>query len=333
MYGTLLEALAAEIETGTIVRTVLAGHENDSGPSALGLRLLGSLHRLVLSGRAPELEPYYPSVGGSWDEAAGPAAVLAHLEANVEQVREWLGRPPQTNEVGRSAALMGALLHLPDELRLPVQLHEIGSSGGLNLLLDGFRFVDEGGAGHGPVPSPVVIAPAWSGDSSIRPWPAFTVRERRGCDILPVPSATPEGGLRLMSYVWPDQPIRLERLRGALSLAAATPPDVQQCGAADFIEGIDLAAGRLTVIWHSVMWQYLDAAEQQRASDAIADLGARATARAPLAHIRLEPARRTPEGPHEFLVQVTTWPGGQHRVLGTAHPHGAPITWDTPTDA
>ena len=55
MYADLLAVLADDYETGGPTRELLAGHEADAGPSALGLRLLGSVHRLVLERRAEEL--------------------------------------------------------------------------------------------------------------------------------------------------------------------------------------------------------------------------------------------------------------------------------------
>ena len=306
---------------------MLAGHEDDSGPSALGLRLLGSVHRLVLERRAGALAAYYPSVGGTWDPEDGGQAVLDLLEREPEAVREWLDRPPQTNEVGRGAALLGGLLHLDDGLRLPLRLHEIGASGGLNLLADRFAHVDEHGQVHGGQGSPVRLDPAWRG-GSLRPWPGLEVREREGCDLLPVDVRTTDGRLTLTAYVWPDQRARHERLRGALALAQQTPPTVRRAGAGDFVDGIELEDGTTTVLWHSVMWQYLPAEEQQRVDRGIAALGARGTAEAPFAHLFLEPTRREDHRHHEFLVVLTTWPHGVRRVLGVAAAHGVPVTWD-----
>src|ERR1700712_243925 len=131
MYAGLLDRLAGDTEAGGPTARVLAGHEDDPGPSAVALRLAGSVHRLVLQRRAGALAAFYPSVGGTWEPEQGTEAVLGLLEREREAVREWLDRPPQTNEVGRSAALMGGLLHLDESERLPVRLFEIGSSGGL----------------------------------------------------------------------------------------------------------------------------------------------------------------------------------------------------------
>src|ERR1700712_1946607 len=100
MYAGLLGRLVVDLEEGGPTRDVLVGHEDDPGPSALALRLLGSVHRLVLERRAGALAAYYPSVGGTWDDAAGSAAFVQLLEDQREAVREWLDRPPQTNEVG-----------------------------------------------------------------------------------------------------------------------------------------------------------------------------------------------------------------------------------------
>jgi len=109
MYESLLGRIAEDIDEGGVCSAVLAGHEHDFGPSALALRLAGSVHRLVLRNEAPELARYYPSVGGAWEAAAGWLAFEAVLRTRAEDVWRWLDHPPQTNEVGRAAALMGGL--------------------------------------------------------------------------------------------------------------------------------------------------------------------------------------------------------------------------------
>jgi hypothetical protein len=160
------------------------------------------------------------------------------------------------------------------------------------------------------------------------PWPDLEVEESAGCDLDPLDASTTEGRLALTAYVWPDQRNRLERLRGALELARASPPDVRRQGAADFLEGLDVRDGTTTVVWHSVMWQYLPTDEQERAAGLIEVLGERATPGARLVHLFLEPTRRDAARNHEFLVVMTTWPGGERRILGRAAPHGVPVTWE-----
>ena len=257
MYADLLDRLADDIEAGGPTAEILRGHEDDPGPSALALRLLGSVHRLVLERRTGALAAFYPSVGGTWEPNEGTAAFLALLDSEPDTVREWLDRPPQTNEVGRAAALVGGLLHLPTWAGESVRVFEIGSSGGLNLLADRFEYVDDSGQRFGRRRSPVRLEPAWSAAPLSRR-SGLRFDRSIGCDTWPADVSTTEGRLTLTAYVWPDQAQRLERLRGALAIAQEHPPVVRRLGAADFVERIALSDAATTVLWHSVMWQYLD---------------------------------------------------------------------------
>ncbi|MGZ5418611.1 MAG: DUF2332 domain-containing protein [Nocardioides sp.] len=327
MYAALLGRLADDIEQRrgqSVASQLLAGHEDDPGPSALALRLLGSVHRLVLERRAPELALFYPSVGGTWDLDGGWAAFERLLASSPDDVREWLDRPPQTNEVGRAGALMGGLLSLGH--RLPVRLFEIGSSGGLNLLADRFGYVDSSGTPFGDSAAVVRLDGAWQG-RPLRPWPDLEIVERVGSDVMPVDVATTEGRLTLTAYVWPDQTVRHERLRGALALAEQTPVEVRRQDAVSFAEAIELREGTTTVLWHSVMWQYLTAEDQAAVTARVEALGAAATDDAPFAHLFLEPTRRTPDSPHDFLVVLTEWPSGERGILGDSAGHGIPTVW------
>ena len=254
MYGELLERLADDLDAGGPTVAVLRGHEHDPGPSGLALRLVGSLHRMVLEGRAPELAAYYPTAGGVWS-SAGCDAVVAFLAGRGEEVRPLLDQAPQTNEVGRAAALAGGLLRLTARWPLPVRLWEIGASGGLNLQADRFRFSGEAGTWGDPA-SPVALEQAWTGV----PLPVaadLRVVERGGCDVSPVDVTTEDGRLTLTAYVWPDMTSRHERLAGAIALARSSPVTVERLDAATYVDRLALVRGHLTVLWHSVMWQYV----------------------------------------------------------------------------
>ena len=228
LYATLLTRLADDVLAGGPGAAVLAGHEGDPGPSALALRLMGGVHRLVLERKAAELALYYPSVGGRADAEAAWPVLRSVLEEHRDELRSGLGQPPQTNEVGRSSALIGGLLHIAARAHgadRPVRLFELGASAGLNLRADLFR-VDLGdGRGVGPADSTVVLTDPWHGP--LPPLgPAIEVVERAGCDVSPLDPTTTAGRLRLTSYLWPDQLDRLARLRGALELAAQLPATV-----------------------------------------------------------------------------------------------------------
>ncbi len=327
MYEELLNRLADDMDAGGVTAEVLTGHEDDRGPSGLALRLAGTVHRLVLDRRAGELARCYPSVGGTWDLDTAWPLLERLLRERTDEVRSGLGLAPQTNEIGRASALMGGLLRIGETCRLPVRLMEMGSSGGLNLNADRFAYEVDGQVVQGPPDSPVRLADCWKG-RPVEPWPDLAVVERVGSDLAPVDVSSLEGRARLTSYVWPDQRARLERLRSAFEIAAEHPVEVRAADAVSFVREIELREGAMTVLWHSVMWQYLTADDQSAASDRVEELGAAATGESPFAHLAAEPARRTPKSDHEFLVVLRLWPGGERRVIGTTVGHGLPTTWE-----
>lgn len=183
------------------------------------------------------------------------------------------------------------------------------------------------GSGVGPPGSAVQLRDAWQG--RLPPTSALVeVVGRSGCDTAPLDPRTTEGRLHLTSYVWPDQTVRLERLRAALALAADLPFLVRRTTAATFLADLDLAPGATTVLWHSVMWQYLSGDEQRSVRRRIDELGARAGDTSGFAHLALEPRRPAPGVDHVFQVRLRVWPGGDEQVLGIAEPHGIPTTWE-----
>jgi hypothetical protein len=325
MYGDMLDRMAADVEAGGVFAAILAGHDDDAGRLALPLRLLGGLHRLALDGRAPGLRRWYPSTGGQWDaQAAWPDITLA-ASNHTGELRAALDQPPQTNEVGRSAALIGGLLILDRQFGLPVRLFEIGCSAGLNLRADYYRYRYPGGQ-WGPADSPVTIDDAWRGQ--LPPAADLRIVARHGYDIAPLDATSREGELTLLSYVWPDQPDRLDRLRGAIAIARQVAAPLQLRHAVDAVDGLSLTPGALTVLWHSITWQYLSADEQAAVLAGIDELAAKARAESPFAHLMLEPHRRSPDSPVEFVIRARCWPEGDDTVLGTCSPHGPPVNWE-----
>ena len=230
----------------------------------------------------------------------------------------------QTNEVGRAAALFGALALLGG----PVRLLEIGSSAGLILRSDRFAYDVADGTVLGDPGSPVRLVRPWQGEQP--PYDAgVRVVERRGCDPSPIDPSTTDGRLTLTSYVWGDQVARLERLRGALAVAALVPVVVERAGALDFLtrQLAELPGGTTTVVWHSVVWQYVASAERKAVDALLAAFGARATEDAPLARVSLEP-EQVAAGDFVFRVHVQRWPSGERVHVADALGHGPPVHWN-----
>ncbi|MFK0194733.1 DUF2332 domain-containing protein [Kitasatospora sp. NPDC090308] len=354
LSAALLHRAAGDLAAGGPCAEAIAGHEDAPGPNAIALRLLGAVHALVLSGRAPDLAAHYPDAGGHFDPADPDApwpAFRAAVAAHLPFVREWLTRPPQTNEVGRSNLLLTGLAWAQQQLAdaaastattspfpLPVRLYELGSSAGLNLLAEQFRCVSEGFS-YGPPDSPVVLADAWRGEPPawLRDAPLQRVTERRGCDPTPIDPRSADGALALRSYLWADQLPRAQRLNGALALAARTPAPVEAVGAAVFLRGLETAPGALTVVWHSVMRQYVPVDEWRSVEGELARLAAASTPSAPFLHLAFEPRRVG--GGHRFLLtaRLSSGPGSGSgsaitTTLAESVPHGLPAWTPAPDD-
>ena len=206
------------------------------------VRLLGGLHYLVLSGRSP---------GWAWDD----------VRETLRRERDWLTRftaeqSVQTNEVRRCWALLPAFLSLAER---PLDLLELGSSGGLNLVWDRYRYRYAAGI-WGPSSSPLELTGEERGAV-----PAsllgrrVEIARRRGIELDPVDISS-EDGVRLLScFVWADQPERLERLSTAVEIARAEPPELLRGDYVELLPSVlaDRIPGTLAVVFQTASTVYL----------------------------------------------------------------------------
>ena len=292
---------------------------------ALPLRIAGGLHALYLSDAQPELGGIYR--GEAVDDVALVREAVAAHEAPL---MAWLAGPPQTNEAGRSSNFIAAMLWLADH-GLPGRFEclEIGSSAGINLMIDRYAY-DLGGVRVGPDKPVMTFKPEWRGAPP--PQQAIEIVGLKGCDVAPVDLTDPRQALRLKAYIWPEHAVRFERMEAAVAAATARAPDLVKMTAAEFVETELLRpqdAGTTRVLMHSIVWQYVPKDQQARVTAAMEAAGARASAERPLAWVALEANRETHR--HEMVVRY--WPGGEAAVqLAEAHPHGAWIKWSGAVD-
>lgn len=293
---------------------------------ALPLRVAGGLHALHLSGAAPRLAPLYH------DETADDVCIIADVMAQHQAaLLPWLDSPPQTNEAGRSANFIAAMLWLAEQ-GLPPRFTclEIGSSAGINLMLDRYAY-DLGGVEAGPDDAVMRFAPQWRGAPP--PAKAITIASAKGCDVAPLDLTDPADALRLRAYIWPEHIIRFERMDAAIRAARLSKPDLVRLAAADFLErelAQPQACGTTRMLMHSIVWQYIPADEQARITAAMEAAGALATPDAPLAWVMVEADRTV----HRHKLTVRYWQGGGvsgdgdgEVQLAWAHPHGADMEW------
>jgi hypothetical protein len=329
LYGELLAMIGADASAGGPCAVVLRETPPDVDPvlDALPLRFLGGVHRIVLDGRSPELAAHYPSAGGHFDPTR-PGTVRDAFIATVHDHRaeliDSLARGVQTNEVGRCACLLPGFLAVGAMTALPLRVLEIGTSAGLNLRWDRYRY--EGGAGDS----------AWGDPGSAlrftdvyeEPRPAIdgdvAVVDRRGCDRSPVDATSPDGALLLRSFVWADQLERFTALDAAIAIARGTPVTIDRADALEWVEArlAEPSDGVATVVFHSIVWQYLPREKRHAVKAAIESAGRHATRQAPLAWLRMEPGRPAEAGAD---VRLTTWPDGDERLLVRSGYHGRPV--------
>jgi hypothetical protein len=315
LYAGLLERAAADVEADGPVDEPLRGHENDPQLSVLGLRLMGAVNRLVLAGREPALADAY--AGG--DATRAWEALRDVVSRNGAELQELVELPVQTNEVGRCNALLIGFMAVAGETGMPLRLLEVGASAGLNLRWDRYRYA-AGDFSWGPADSPVRLEFELEGESPDFP-SAVEIAVRHGCDASPIDPTTEEGRLTLLAYIWPDQAERIARMRAALKVASALPVQVDREPAASWAKRMlfEPAPGQSTVLYHSIVMQYLSEEERGTFHANIQAAGERATKEAPLAWLRMEP------GGERADVHLTTWPSGETRHLARVGYHGSPV--------
>src|SRR5579872_2743871 len=215
LYAHMLTRAAEDYEAGGPVRELLDPHAQDCRGMALPLQLMAAVHRLVLKGHAPELARFYPSAGGSLAIEESWESFRGTIAEQMEALRELVKRPVQTNDPGRSGSLLGGFLLIARCTGLPLRLLEIGSSAGLNLCWDRFRYEWPGG-GWGDPASPLRLADVFVDGAP--PQAAVTIIERCGCDRAPADVHSSEGRLTLLACTWPDQLERIQRLEAAIGI-------------------------------------------------------------------------------------------------------------------
>jgi hypothetical protein len=333
----LLAGLAEGMLADHAVTAKILGWPGDPTASAdaLTLRLAGGLHALVLTAQDADLAAAYTRAGAGHparatplppaDAAALTTAALAAMARHETFLLQWLDSAPQTNEVRRSAALIAAGHWLTARTGLPLVLSELGSSAGLNLLWDHYALAVQG-RHYGPTNPALTLTPDWEGH--LPPNTVPTIRARAGVDLNPLDPVTDR--LRLLAYLWPDQPDRISRTKTALDLAATLPRHVTKGDAIDWLDHRlqTRHPGAVHLIFHTVAWQYFPAALQARGTALLSAAGAKATPDSPLAHLAME-VDDSPSGEGAALT-LRLWPGDQVIHLARVDFHGRWLRWTAP---
>ncbi len=320
--GAICETVIVLAKGYTRCGRIIADWPGNPIEDALALRIAGGLHHLRLTGHDTRLNVIYDRDVTDQDEINAIVAAVVH--AHDDELASWFDGPPQTNEAGRSANIMAALLWLSDKVGARFELLEIGASAGINTMMPRYHY-DLGDVEAGPAGSPMRIRPEWKGAPP--PHAHVDITSIRGCDVNPVDLTDPKQAMRLRSYVWPENPERMARLDNAIAFAREHAPDLVQADAADWMEtqlAMPQDAGTVRALFHTIVWQYIPESGRKRIHAAMNAAAAKADAERPLAWISLETNRATMR--HELKVRY--WPGQKQAVhLANAHAHGKWVEW------
>ena len=318
LTAAIIDAARAEIVAGGPLADYVENFGEDPWKEALALRVAGALHYLVITDHAPTLAPYY-SDGPRVPEQVKLQPIISALAASEETIfRHFISKPPQTNEIKRAAALLPGFSMIAQQTGLPMDLYELGASGGLLLAFDQYH-IDYGlvswGSGN------VVLKSSWRGEPPDFSAP-IKVGQRYGCDRAPVDLSDLDQLNMMHSYIWPEQKARHRLFDAAVEKRLAAGIVVDKSDALEWAAKKlrTLTPGRANVFFHSAFEMYLDTDRRRDLDDMFETAGAAATKETPLAKLGFEPVEVGES--LRFEVSVQTWPGDGAKTIAAAHAHG-----------
>ena len=327
LYSRLSAAIAEDLD---VVNMLSSAPEQQQLP----VLLFAAVHSLLLAGDGPELAAYYPNLAASPLTTDPYPTFRSFVVDHEEALGDLISRKStQTNEVGRCASFLPVLGMVADECG-PLAMVDIGTSGGLNLLLDRFSYEYLPGGTVG-THADVHLACGTRGNVPV-PTILPDIRAAIGIDRDPVDVTDDDQARWLEACVWPDQLDRFERLVSAIGVARSDPPDVRQGDAIeDLADTIDEAArSGHPVVTNSWVLNYLTGEQRTRYVATLDAVGAALD----LSWVIAESPAETPELPvpsndadkHQTVLSLVTWRGGRRvaRRLATTHPHGFWMHWD-----
>ncbi len=283
LYRAFCPVVAGDRTTLALLTDRRAGQQ----PSYL---LFGAVHCLLLGGVRHPLRDFYPSLAGDAalpPEDSGPA-LLDFCRAHPAELRDLIRtRLVQTNVVKRVFGLRMALATLPPE---PVHLVEVGSSAGVHLYADRYRY-EIGGRVYGRSDATVSVSTEWRGQGPPPDLDAVPpIASRVGIDLNPVDITDAAERLWLRALVWPEDGHKADLLAAALDGVAKDPPPLLAGDAAEVCRSLSLPRGEPRVVFHSAVRMHVPQKHRAAFDAAIDALGSEG----PLYHVWQEP----PTAPH-----------------------------------
>jgi hypothetical protein len=299
-------------------------------PARVPVTLFAAVHYLLLERPDDPLARFYPNLAGERTDPGDPVPeFLAFCSDRADELRALVStRLPQTNEIGRACLLVAGFGTLPPG---PKAHLDVGTSAGLNLMLDRLAYSDGAGViGNSDLVLECSVRPDGSRLAAAPP----AIASRLGLDANPIDLTDASDSRWLEACVWPDQADRFQRLERAIALFRSDPVPVRRGDAvADLATALDELDDGAPVVTTSWALCYLDAAAQGAWEQELERIGAAVD----LTWVWVESPVQVPvlptgpafAGSDATLLGVSTWRGGvrSDRVLARCHPHGYWLGW------
>jgi hypothetical protein len=209
---------------------------------------LASVHHLLLEGADHVLATHYRSVcarrGSAFRVASHDelvAAFTSFCHAYDEPITERCAtRATQTNEVGRCSILRAVLGGLAARGESLVSLVDLGTSAGLNLFVDAYRYDYSGTAVGDPDATPLLTCEL---RGELPPLGLPAIAARVGVDLSPVDPRDDDEVSWLLACLWPDDLARFSRLDAAVAVAARRSDELEIL-AGDMLDALGAAIDR-----------------------------------------------------------------------------------------
>jgi hypothetical protein len=280
-------------------------------------RLLAAVQLLILRGVVAD----HRNQSDSWQ------AFRSVLQGHCDWIADFVAsRTTQTNEPQRCFALLPVFLTVARVSGKPLDLLELGTSGGINLFWDRHRYRYRDGA-WGDDSAALGLIGEEAPDAGV---PAdllhqqVEVRRRRGIDLHPVDVGTDEGVRLLESFLLGDA-VRADRLRKAAAVVRRERPELIR---GDYLELLpdllkDRDDGALTVVFQTISTIYMPFELRRRLGALVESAGAAM----PLAWISTPTPEEHGERRGNYPLELTIWPGGVKRTVARMSNSGNWLEW------
>jgi len=237
---------------------------------------LAAVHFLLMRYPTEFLSIYYPSLGGHFHPSLEMFQAFQKFcqkfEAEIQELLQT--KLVQTNEVQRCALLLPALNLISQKLNHPkIALIDVGSSGGLNLLMDQAHIRYSDGTATGSDTSPLQLQCESRGEKV----PSFSLVKlatRIGVDLNPVNLLDPSERQWNLALIWPDQIERFERVKSALQLLEKTEITFKRGRANDVLPAVlaDVPKDQVACVMHSFVLNQFSETDRQSFDAMLLDL-------------------------------------------------------------